>query len=37
MVFTEDTGKTTVTQTVLYSSQAARDGALKLEWSMARL
>jgi uncharacterized protein YndB with AHSA1/START domain len=29
MVFTEDAGKTTVTQTVLYSSQAARDGALK--------
>jgi uncharacterized protein YndB with AHSA1/START domain len=29
LVFTEDAGKTTVTQTVLYSSQAARDGALK--------
>ena len=29
IVFTEDAGKTTVTQTVLYSSQAARDGALK--------
>ena len=29
MVFAEDAGKTTVTQTVLYSSQAARDGALK--------
>jgi uncharacterized protein YndB with AHSA1/START domain len=29
IVFTEDAGKTTMTQTVLYSSQAARDGALK--------
>jgi uncharacterized protein YndB with AHSA1/START domain len=29
LVFTEDAGKTTMTQTVLYSSQAARDGALK--------
>jgi len=29
MVFAEHAGKTTVTQTVLYSSQAARDGALK--------
>jgi uncharacterized protein YndB with AHSA1/START domain len=29
MVSTEDAGKTTMTQTVLYSSQAARDGALK--------
>jgi uncharacterized protein YndB with AHSA1/START domain len=29
MVFAEDAGKTTVTQTVLYSSRAARDGALK--------
>jgi uncharacterized protein YndB with AHSA1/START domain len=29
IVFTEDAGKTTMTQTVRYSSQAARDGALK--------
>jgi uncharacterized protein YndB with AHSA1/START domain len=29
LVFTEDAGKTTMTQTVLYSSQSARDGALK--------
>jgi len=29
IVFTEDAGRTTMTQTVLYSSQAARDGALK--------
>src|ERR1700685_4373265 len=37
VVFTEDAGKTTVTQTVLYSSQAARDGALKtgMEHGMA--
>jgi uncharacterized protein YndB with AHSA1/START domain len=29
IVFTEHGGKTTLTQTVLYSSRAARDGALK--------
>jgi uncharacterized protein YndB with AHSA1/START domain len=29
IVFTEHAGKTTLTQTVLYSSRAARDGALK--------
>jgi uncharacterized protein YndB with AHSA1/START domain len=29
IVFTEDAGKTTLTQTVLYSSREARDGALK--------
>ena len=27
--FVEDAGKTTVTQSILYSSKAARDGALK--------
>jgi uncharacterized protein YndB with AHSA1/START domain len=29
LIFTEHAGKTTMTQTVLYSSRAARDGALK--------
>lgn len=29
LTFTEHAGKTTLTQTVLYSSRAARDGALK--------
>jgi uncharacterized protein YndB with AHSA1/START domain len=29
IIFTEHAGKTTLTQTVLYSSRAARDGALK--------
>jgi uncharacterized protein YndB with AHSA1/START domain len=29
IVFTEDAGKTTMTQTILYSSQAARDDARK--------
>jgi uncharacterized protein YndB with AHSA1/START domain len=29
VVFTEQGGKTTLTQTILYSSQEARDGALK--------
>jgi uncharacterized protein YndB with AHSA1/START domain len=29
MIFTEHAGKTTLTQTVLYSSRAARDGALQ--------
>ncbi len=29
IIFTEHTGKTTLTQTVLYSSREARDGALK--------
>ena len=29
MTFVEHAGKTTLTQTVLYSSRAARDGALK--------
>ena len=37
IVFAEDAGKTTMTQTVRYSSQAARDGALKtgMEQGMA--
>jgi len=29
MTFVEHAGKTTVTQSILYSSKAARDGALK--------
>ena len=29
LIFTEHAGKTTMTQTVLYSSREARDGALK--------
>jgi uncharacterized protein YndB with AHSA1/START domain len=31
ILFTEHAGKTTLTQTVLYSSRAARDGALKTD------
>jgi uncharacterized protein YndB with AHSA1/START domain len=31
IIFTEHAGKTTLTQTVLYSSRAARDGALKTD------
>lgn len=31
MTFAEHAGKTTLTQTVLYSSRAARDGALKTD------
>jgi uncharacterized protein YndB with AHSA1/START domain len=31
IIFTEHAGKTTLTQTLLYSSRAARDGALKTD------